>query len=617
MSGMNILSCECECGDGCSCDVEQVHMSCGRERLEVHAELPEKGVAGVTYFVGNNTDGYVEYVWNDGKGFVKMGTAAATLIRQATLDMLGLARLSTAAVLSTSNAGVVGMNADGQLLSVKATAASFGTMRLSTDTELTTALGGDTNTVGGYVGMNANGQAVAMSATIDRYGTVRLGSRYQPTNTMPYVVGIGASSNDGKRGQLAFNLKPTQSDGSPGCLVYTQVAGTGESDKQYEMHVKEGSATQMGIVKLLGSLSGYTEEEINEKRNTHAASVGLVLDGIETFGEAFFTDTRLEGYFENWALGKDLASQIWENEEYRGALIEDIFGRVSSSEDFKKFTVATADAWLAEVITPEYVSELFTDVVVSKVREVADEHWTDDLDEAISDAVTVEVARKTESAIKAWMSDKENLSDVTDVVISSLTDDIAESASEASVEYTKGVFNGNNPILVDGEQKYFDSWASAKIQALVNSQTVGWETKLTALRTEVLTKVNTPLANCTLVTFFNTNSMSTAFTSGTRYYDLSGCRYIQVVTAWGWGNVVTSNIMNSHIVDLSLLQIGTNDGRDRLRCMAESYFRGKHEDHRCVFNVGRAANGTQFFVQITNQQDRDRIVGIYGYAPSN
>lgn len=617
MSGMNILSCECECGDGCACEVEQVHMSCGRERLEVHAALPEKGVAGVTYFVGNNTDGYVEYVWNDGKGFVKMGTAAATLIRQATLDMLGLARLSTANVLSTSNAGVVGMNADGQLLSAKASAANFGTVRLATDTVLTTALGGDTNTVGGFVGMNANGQAVAMSATLDRYGTVRLGSKWQPTNTEPYVVGIGASTNDGKKGQLAFNLKPTQSDGSPGCLTYTIVAGTTEANRQYEMSVKEGSATQMGIVKLLGSLNGYTEEEIEAKRNTHAASVGLVLDGIETFGTEFFTDGRIEGYFEKWALGKDLASQIWENEEYRSVLLSTVSEAVLESSTLSQFLVDKAHEWLTETITDEYVHTMFSEEVLNKTQELVNAHWTDDLDEAISAAVTDEVAEQTPVAVEEYVSKPENVTKIASVVKDQVQVLVSQESSQAAVQYVEDVMNSRKTIEIDGEAVAFADFVKERTDAGI-AQTVAELTEYVNTEIERFrTKVDTPLANSTLVTFFTTNSMSTAFTSGTRYFDLSGCRYIQVVTAWGWNNVVTQNVMNSHIVDLALLQIGTNDGRDRLRCMAESYFRGKHEDHRCVFNVGRAANGTQFFVQITNQQDRDRIVGIYGYAPGN
>lgn len=492
MSGMNILTCDCTCpteGVDCVCDVTEIYMSCGRHKLEIYETLPEKGVEGVTYFIGNNEDGYVEYVWSCGK-FVEMGTATATLIAPMTTTKLGLGKLSTSEVLTESNGGVIGMNGSQQLLAQAARVNALGTAKLSTSTELTTSVGSeDSNVIGGFVGFNSDKQLVAQCASLDRYGTVRLGSRFHPTYEVPYVVGIGMSTNSGKLGQLAFNLRRTQSDGSPGCLKYRQVSS---EPVQYEMFIEEGSDTQMGIVKMLHTLSGYSEEEINARRETHAASVGLVLDGVEKFAEWFFTDERLFGYFDEWARTGNLAETIWNTDEYRQVLLDTVCSYVEASETVKNLidslTQETANAWLNEKVTDQYIDDMFYDRVVEVTKQIADEHWTDDLDKAIAESTAEQVELQTEKKITEWFSKKENVEAVSELVTEAVEDKIYESVEDLTVEYAKGVFNGKNKINVDGEERSFAEWASLEIQRLVNSQTTGLEGRINDLAMKMTPK---------------------------------------------------------------------------------------------------------------------------------
>lgn len=489
MSGMNILTCDCTCpteGVDCVCDVTEIYMSCGRHKLEIYETLPEKGVEGVTYFIGNNEDGYVEYVWSCGK-FVEMGTATATLIAPMTTTKLGLGKLSTSEILTESNGGVIGMNGSQQLLAQAARVNALGTVKLSTSTELTTSVGSeDSNVIGGFVGFNSDKQLVAQCASLDRYGTVRLGSRFHPTYEVPYVVGIGMSTNSGKRGQLAFNLRRTQSDGSPGCLKYRQVSS---DPVQYEMFIEEGSDTQMGIVKMLHTLSGYSEEEINARRETHAASVGLVLDGVEKFAEWFFTDERLFGYFDEWARTGNLAETIWNTDEYRQVLLYTVCSYVEASETVKSLidslTQENANAWLNEKVTDQYIDDMFYDRVVEVTKQIADEHWTDDLDKAIAESTAEQVELQTEKKITEWFSKKENVEAVSELVTEAVEDKIYESVEDLTVEYAKGVFNGKNKINVDGEERSFAEWASLEIQRLVNSQTTGLEGRINRINNRV------------------------------------------------------------------------------------------------------------------------------------
>ena len=498
MSGMNILTCDCTCpteGVDCVCDVTEIYMSCGRHKLEIYETLPEKGVEGVTYFIGNNDDGYVEYVWSCGK-FVEMGTATATLIAPMTTTKLGLGKLSTSDVLTESNGGAIGMNASQQLLARAARVNALGTVKLSTSAELTTSVGSeDKNVIGGFIGFNSDKQLVAQCASLDRYGTVRLGSQYHPTYEVPYVVGIGTSTNSGKRGQLAFNLRRTQSDGSPGCLKYKTVS---TNPVQYEMFVEEGSDTQMGIVKMLPTLAGYTDEEIEERRETHAASVGLVLDGVEKFAEWFFTDERIYGYFDEWARTGALAETIWNTDEYRHVLLDTVCAYVEASDTVKELieslTKAGADAWLNEKVTDQYIDDMFHDRVVEVTKQIADEHWTDDLDKAIAESTAEQVELQTEAKITEWFSKKENVEAVSDLVTEAVEERIYEIAESVALDYTKGVFNGKNKITVDGEERTFTEWASLEIQRLVNSQTTGFEARINELRSK-LEKSASALAN--------------------------------------------------------------------------------------------------------------------------
>lgn len=273
VSGMSVFNAICECADG-SCDISEYHYSCSRESLQVHATLPERGQEGTTYFIGSHTTGgFEEYVWSDASGWVKMGVAEASLVAPASADKLGLVKVAA----TVSEGADVGMDGD---------------LRLK----------------------------VPMAA-VDVPGVVKLGSVFHVQNPKPYHVGV-TTNNDA---QLVFNLRQLQSDGSAGCLRYDNQDGTAP----YSMYITEASASQMGIVKLAGSIAGLSDSEVETMRNTHAASVGLVLDGLESFVHGYITDERLSGYFENWAAGKNLADAIWA--EHKDEIISAVASNVLAS----------------------------------------------------------------------------------------------------------------------------------------------------------------------------------------------------------------------------------------------------------------------------------------------
>lgn len=196
--------------------------------------------------------------------------------------------------------GVVGFNANGQMVIPRATLDSYGgiilgdwykngelslatasasgVVKLGTDVVLSTSTG-DENTLAGIVGMNENGQLLSLCASPSRFGTIKLGSAFQPTNNMPYVVGIGASKNSGVVGQLAFNLNKTQSDGSAGALVYEIIS---ENPRTYAMRIAEASATQMGAVYIEGGgTTAVSKTYVNSKLEEVDALAKTIAEEIE------------------------------------------------------------------------------------------------------------------------------------------------------------------------------------------------------------------------------------------------------------------------------------------------------------------------------------------------
>ena len=198
-------------------------------------------------------------------------------VPMATVLLAGKVKLSYADVVADDgNYGRVGFNQSGQLAIPPASSNSYGVVKLGGAFEAgedgsvelkkmtTTTLGVgklSTSTVldvnaseydkrAGLVGMNESGQLLVQSATLNRLGAVRLGSQFHPTHEVPYVVGIGASNNEGKLGQLAFNLSPIQEDDSPGSLVYDRIEGS--TSTAFEMRVKDATPTQKGVVFLKG-----------------------------------------------------------------------------------------------------------------------------------------------------------------------------------------------------------------------------------------------------------------------------------------------------------------------------------------------------------------------------
>ena len=360
MAEIKVLNANCDCAtDGsCDCDLSELHFACNRKKMEVFPTLPATGVEGTTYLIGSNADGYTEYVWN-GSAFVEMGTATGSFIRIMTVDELGVAKISNAAVLNA----------------------------------------------GASVGLDGNNRLRVPVANLSDYGVVKIGSQYPVRHAFPYHIGVGVAPSSG---QLMINLAETQSDDSPGCLIYRKKTYD-DGQQGYELTIQEASAYQMGICKLLSSLSNYSDDELNAMRNTHAASVGLVLDGLNTFCEKFFTDTRIGSYFNAWALDKDLAQQIWDDTTKREALFENVVDIILDDAKFKSQLKSVSDAWLTNAITDDYITTLFKDSVLTKAKEISDEHWDDDLESTIQSTTEKEVEKQLPDAMAEFIANPDNV----------------------------------------------------------------------------------------------------------------------------------------------------------------------------------------------------------------
>jgi len=142
---------------------------------------------------------------------------------------------------STEQAGVVGIGEDSAIqldedgnLTVefaRATTKEYGVIKLGSDTRLEDV--DDDLTGNAPVQLTADGNAGVRLASLYQTGVVMLGSRFQAMNQPPYLVGVGCSANAGKVGQLAFNLK------EGGALKYTHIPGydSGENTR-YHMYVE-------------------------------------------------------------------------------------------------------------------------------------------------------------------------------------------------------------------------------------------------------------------------------------------------------------------------------------------------------------------------------------------
>lgn len=437
---------------------------------------------------------YVEYTVTSSvsvSGYLHVGSSDFSALRPATSEEYGLVRLGTDDALDASTSARVGVNSAGQVLVPKMDTGTFGTAKLSSSLVINNA-GTDRSLWGGLIAADADGKIYAAAATIDRRGTVMLGSDFQPTNSMPYVVGIGASSNAGVYGQLAFNLATTQSDGSPGCLTYT-IVDSSATNRQYQLGVAEGSYSQMGIVKMLHSLTGYTDEEIEACRTTHAASVGLVLDGLHDFCNEYLSEGYITSYFEDWALGKDLATQIWENETYQQALINNVISYLEISPSFQTYlddkTTEVSTSWLTTNITSSYIESLFTDKVLDKTAELVDAHWTDDLDKYIDAATDAAVGSKLGSAINEYFKIDENIERVADLVVGSVMTTVSKETNDWVQEYVRGVINSENPMIVNGEEVYFKDVVQSEIVRLIGLEVDEIYTKMDLYRAELFAQI--------------------------------------------------------------------------------------------------------------------------------
>lgn len=435
MSNMDLLNGTCTLGESETheFDISQLHLSCMRNRVVVSDSLPTTGKEGTTYMVGNNESGYEEYIWNGNK-FVRMGTAVGSLVKFMTSRDWGLGKLSTDNVLIDNESAVVGMNANNQL---RVPLAKLGVP-----------------------------------------GSICLGSAIKRSNARPYIVGIGHNENK----QLSFNLARWQPDAIrkgafvPGSLQYTQFyiyddAGNrvkdenGEDLYEWQMWIKMGSVSDCGVVKLLHSLTGYTEEQIDSMRDTHAASVGLVIDRLDSFCDSFFTEIRLQGYFNNWAKTRSLGDEIWENDTYRNTLLTTTLDNVLNSENFGIEINQAAKEFLETVATDEYFNGLFLDVVIDEAKKISDKHWDDDLESRMSEIVEEQLPGRMDD----YLTQPENLADVASAVKTKVQDLIADDIKKTTLDYAKRVFNGDEQITIGETQTTFPAYINTKVTDLINT----------------------------------------------------------------------------------------------------------------------------------------------------
>lgn len=403
--------------------------------------LPETGKTGNFYFVGydytdsDSDSGYREYVWSEATStYICLGETNFSALKPATTSTYGLVRLGTDTTLVSTNAAVVGLNSAGQMLVPMVE-------RTPTAETYTDA----TNTP----------------------GVVKLGSKFKSINTGSYVVGIGLSKNDDG---LAFDLLEN------GSLVYESESVSSDTvalQRHYYLRVLNGSLNTRGVVYLCSSLSGYTDSQIDAIADTHAASIGLVVQGIHDYVDSKFTTARIEEYFDDWITSDidELAQKFLNSDSRWASLTESVASYVvadtSVLAQLQSYCNTTATTWLTENITQTYVYDTFA----SLVQTVCDEHWDDELESYIDAQVSTEVASQVVTAVATaasnWFADETNYSQMVSDVVTGATSAISTAVAAEVKAYMDGeksiTTTSGSMTLLEYVEDYIESYADEKI----------------------------------------------------------------------------------------------------------------------------------------------------------
>lgn len=451
-------------------------------RVEVYAEKPDKLESGVLYMIGDDTDGYDVYVKDANNKTVYLYHTPYGL-QPATQSEYGLVKLSASGVEWTLDTGAqaIGVDVNGQLRARTAGVDRCGAVRPSYTEVLSD------QTYRGLIGMG-QGEDGSMIfnpvASTSTFGVVKLGAEPHFMNATKYAVPISAHDSGGSThgdtdGQLFFNLK------TGGALSYSNSV----------LDVATGSYDTRGVLYLLDSLDPdvYSDEQIEACRYTHAASVALVLDAVDDFGEKYFTEERIGGFFDDWARSKDLAEQIWNNDDYRGELItileENIVGNAIFNTNVNTYVSEITNKWLVETITQEFLFSMFEDSVKSWTSEAVDTYWTDKIKKTVHDFVEEEVGEQLYDGIKDYMSDEKNMDGIANKVSGLVVSSVAEQASQAAVSYLQQFIQGEVELYIDGEwmtfRKYVNNFLTENTEGYFSSLT----TKLENFEAQVNLKI--------------------------------------------------------------------------------------------------------------------------------
>lgn len=139
----------------------------------------------------------IVYEWFDGHGWVSLAGNAAQSLRPASATVDGIVKLGSDQIM---DGAPVGVNADGQMQVPIANAVRAGAVMLSESGVID---------VGAPIGYDSSGRLVASAAdvtgrkaTLTQFGVIKLGSEWKEGLAIPYIVGIGATSD----GRLSNNL---------------------------------------------------------------------------------------------------------------------------------------------------------------------------------------------------------------------------------------------------------------------------------------------------------------------------------------------------------------------------------------------------------------------------
>lgn len=139
----------------------------------------------------------IVYEWFDGHGWVSLAGNAAQSLRPASATIDGIVKLGSDQIM---DGAPVGVNADGQMQVPIANAVRAGAVMLSESGVID---------VGAPIGYDSSGRLVASAAdvtgrkaTLTQFGVIKLGSEWKEGLAIPYIVGIGATSD----GRLSNNL---------------------------------------------------------------------------------------------------------------------------------------------------------------------------------------------------------------------------------------------------------------------------------------------------------------------------------------------------------------------------------------------------------------------------